>query len=113
MPAKISVHAREKCNYTVSITFYDEVPALVIPTALTWTLTDMDGNIINSRDAVPVTPSESTEDVVLGSADTVVVAGQTNERLFLAEWTYNSTYGSGLASKEQAVFVIDNLLHIT
>ena len=72
----------------------------------------MDGNLINLRDAVSVTPSESTENILLGSADTIVIAGQTNERLFLAEWTYTSTYGAGITSKKQAILVIDDILHL-
>ena len=113
MPAKISVHAREGSRYTISVTFRDEAGGLVIPTALTWTLTDLDGNVINDHDAEAVTPSESTEDIVLGTTAVTIIAGQTNERCFLVEWTYNSTYGTDLTAKEQAVFVIDNLLHIT
>ena len=113
MPAVISTHARERGHYTVSITFYDEDNALVTPTNLLWTLTDMDGNVINNRDAVTVTPSESTENDILGSADTVIVAGQINERLFLAEWIYNSTYGTGITSKKQAIIVIDDILHLS
>jgi len=113
MPAKITVHAREENSYTVVCTFTDEDDNGCVPNTLTWTLTDMDGNIINGRDAVSESPTATAENILLGPTDTTIIAGKTNERLFLAEWTYASDYGTGLYGKEQAIFVIDNLLHIT
>ena len=113
MADRIPTHAREENSYTISMQFKDEDGTTCTAETLTWTLTDMDGNIINSRDGESVTPSSTTETVTLTPSDTTIVAGQSNERLFLAEWTYDSDYGTGLTGKKQAIFIIDDLLHIT
>ena len=113
MAIRITKHAREENSYTVSMQFSDEDGTTCTCETLTWTLTDMDGNIINGRDGVSVTPSATTETVTLTPSDTTIVSGQNNERLFLAEWTYNSDYGTGLTGKEQAIFIVNELLHIT
>ena len=113
MPVKITVHAREENSYTVVCTFTDEDTNGCVPNTLAWTLTDMDGNVINGRDAVSVTPSATAENILLTPTDTTIISGQNNKRLFLAEWTYDSDYGTGLTSKKDAIIVIDNLKHIT
>ena len=113
MPAKIEVHAREENSYTVVCTFTDEDDSGCVPNTLTWTLTDMDGNVLNGRDAVSVSPSATAENILLAPTDTTIISGQNNKRLFLVEWTYDSDYGTGLYGKEQAIFVIDDLRHIT
>ena len=109
----ISTHARDKTYFIVSITFTDEVPKNVAPNSATWTLTDMDGNVINGRDAVSISSPTTTSTITLTGTDTTIVLGQTNERLLLAEWVYNSTHGNNRIGKKQAIIVIDDLLHIT
>ena len=109
----IATHARDGAYFTISITFTDEVPISVAPTAATWTLTDMDGNVINGRDAVTIASPTTTETITLTGTDTTIIAGQTNARMLLAEWTYNSTHGNNRIGKKQAIIVIDDLLHIT
>lgn len=113
MPVKIDTHAREQNSYSINCTFYDEDDNGCIPTALTWTWTDMDGNVINGRDAVAVSPAATTETITLTPTDTTIISGQNNKRLFLAEWTYDSDYGTGLTGKKDAIVTIDNLKHIT
>lgn len=114
MPAtRITVHAREENTYHISCQFSDENSVTCTAETLTWTLTDMDGNIINGRDGVAVSPASTTETITLTPTDTTIVSGQNNQRLFLVEWTYDSDYGTGLTGKKQAIFIIDDLLHIT
>ena len=113
MAATITTHAREENSYTIACQFSDEDGTTGTVETLAWTLTDMDGNIINGHDAVSVSPTATTENILIGPTATSIVVGQNNKRLFLVEWTYNSDYGTGLSAKDQAIFVIDNLLHIT
>ena len=113
MATILSTHAQEEKSYIITLTF-TEGGVGYTPTTLTWTLSDMDGHIVNGRAAVAATAAGTTQNVVLGGTDTSIIAGQTNERMFLAEWTYDSAvYGSDLAGGYEAIFVIDNLLKVT
>jgi hypothetical protein len=59
----------EKSNYRLDWVLEDENGDAITPTALTWTLTDLSGNVINSRSAVVVTPLASSFSVFLTNAD--------------------------------------------
>jgi hypothetical protein len=113
MPAIITTHARERNNYVVTINITDEAGSACVPDILTWTLSDMDGNIINSRSAASATTIATTCTIVMVGSDLTIVSGQTNERLLLVEWIYDSTYGNDLVGKEQATFIIDELLKVS
>ena len=108
MPVKLDEHAIERSVYAIIHTFKDEDDASAVPTAVAWTLTDCDGNIVNARSAVSASAATSVT-IVMKGTDLSIIAGQTNERLFLLEWTYTSGYGSGLPGKEQMSFIIDDL----
>ena len=105
---KLGSHARERGTFHIVIELTDEADDAIVPVSCVWTLTDMDGNVINGRSAVVVV-SQTSMPVTLSGADLAIIAGQTNERLFLAEYVYNSTYGVNQAGKEEATFIIDNL----
>lgn len=113
MPVKLDAHAREEGTYHIVASFTDEDGAGVAPNAITWTLSDTDGNVINGRSAVTVAVPATSNTITLAGTDLSVVAGQTLERLFLIEWSYNSSYGSGLVDREQATFLIDDLKKVT
>ena len=113
MPVKIDTHAREENSYTITCQFSDEDGTTGTVETLTWTWTDMDGNVINGRDGVSVSPTMTTETITLTPTDTTIISGQNNKRLFLVEWTYDSDYGTGLYGKKDAIVTIDNLKHIT
>jgi len=109
MPLKLSDHATELGTYHVVAAFDDEDGAGIAPATLTWTLTDRDGNIVNSRSAVNVAGPSTSNTITLQGTDLALLGGQTNDRIFTIEWTYDSTYGAGLPGKEQATFIIDPL----
>lgn len=113
MPIKLDEHAAEQGTYVIVLTFTDEDGAGNAPTAIAWTLSDPDGNIINARSAVTVASPATSNAITLAGTDLAIVAGQRNERLFLVKWTYNSTYGSGRTSYEQATFIIDDLKKVS
>ena len=113
MPVKLDTHAREEGTYHIVAAFTDEDGTDVAPTAITWTLSDTDGNIINGRSAVAVAVPATSNTITLAGTDLSVVSGQSLERLFLIEWTYNSSYGTGLSDKEQATFMIDDLKKVS
>ena len=113
MPAKIDAHAREEGTFVIQATFADEDDAGVVCDTLTWTLSDMDGNVLNGRSEVAITPSATTETIVLFGTDLSMVASQTNERLLTLHWTYSSSYGTNLPANEQATFMIDDLKKVS
>ena len=101
--AGILVKAVNKSTYIITSAFTDADGTAVTPNALTWSLTDYEGNVINSRSGVVVTPAASVS-IVLGALDLDTDQGK---RVFTIEGTYNSaTHGNNLPIREQASFRI-------
>jgi len=113
MPTILSAHATEKSTYIVNASFFDEDDNPVIPKAgLKWTLTDSNGNTINSRKDVAITPDTSV-DIVLSGDDLQIVGSDDNRlRLVTVEGIYDSAAGSDLALKGEVRFYVDNLIVI-
>lgn len=114
MPSTLTVNAVEKSTFVVNVAFTDEDSDSVTPTAATWTLTDCDGSIINSREDVTISTLDTNVDVVLSGDDLAIQSGNDDgKRVFLIEGTYDSTLGSGLPFKDQAEFFIYDLVAVT
>ena len=109
MPAKLSTHAREEGTYHITATFSDEDDNGIAPTTLTWTLSTRAGTIVNGRNQVSEASPATATTITLQGTDLSIISGETNERLFLIEYTYNSDYGTGLPDKEEVTFIIDDL----
>jgi hypothetical protein len=100
-----SPNAKNGSTYIVLADFTDEVDVAVVPNTIQWSLTDINGTIINNRDDVSVTPASSIS-IVLEGDDILVTDGL--ERLITIEAVYNSaTYGNDLPLVDQAKFTID------
>jgi len=110
MATNLTVSAVEESTYIVSAAFTDEDGTAVTPSTVTWTLTDMDGTIINSREDVSETPASTVYIVLTG--DDLAVTG-TRTRTVTVSATYDSTYGTGLSLKAAAVFNLENLISIS
>jgi len=107
--------AKEKSTLKVTVAFADEDGNAVTPTALTWTLTDRDGTVINERSAVSVTPASSNV-IALSGNDLALQSGETAkyvERRFLVEGTYTSSLGAGLPLKWSGAFLLENLTGVS
>lgn len=104
-------HAKEKGTYIAVVTFRDPDEVLVVPNAgLTWTLTDIGGNVINSRLQVAITAASSVN-IVLSGNDLVIEPN--NELVILVEGTFNSvTYGNNLPIKDEVHFFVDDLIKV-
>lgn len=109
MATNLTVSAVEESTYIVSAAFTDEDEAAVVPTAITWTLTDINGVVINDREDVAITPA-ATVYIVLTGDDLAV--SDTPVRVVTVSATYNSTYGTGLSLKGAAIFKLENLVAI-
>lgn len=106
MAVKLSEHAPERGTFHVVCTFEDEDDAGAVPTSVTWTLMDPDGVVVNGRQDVVATPATSVTITTAGT-DLALISGKTNDRIFLVEWVYDSSYGTGLEASEEAIFTID------
>jgi len=112
MTIVLPTKAKEGSTYIVTVSFKDEDGEAETPTAITWTLTDSDGTVINSREDVSVSPA-STINIVLSGDDLQIVSENVSSptrRVLTIEAVYNSTLGNNLPLKEQIEFNIDNLV---
>lgn len=107
-----SDNAQEEGTLVLNIAWYDEDGNAVTPSAATWTLTDLDGNVINSRQDVSISSLSTSNDVVLKGDDLAISPYGVNRQL-LAKWTYTSSAGSGLPATHAYQFKIDNMSGVT
>lgn len=114
MPVASQTIANEQSAYFVTAAFTDETGAGVVPNVgtLTWTLTDLSGNVVNNRSAVPLTSAASVTIVLRGDDTVLGGALQGTARVVTFQCTYNSSLGSDLELKEQIMFEICDLLAI-
>jgi len=96
----------------VTVAPKDESGAAVSPSAMTWTLTNRAGTVVNSRSQVSVTPSTSVT-IVLSGADLALLADSDNKRELLVEYTYSSSAGSNLPGKDVLRFEIQPLAGVS
>lgn len=108
---KLSVAAVEESTYVVTLAFADKAGDPVTPDSATWTLTDGDGTVLNSRSAVAITPLAASVDVVLSGDDLAMQAGETQYglRLLTVQAVYTSTEGAGLPLNAEYQFQVDGL----
>lgn len=107
MVTKITTKAPENGTYMFVVAFTDEDATSVVPTEISWSLTDRHGNIVNNREDVSVTAA-ATITIVLSGNDLVLSNPHDNVRILLIEAVYDSDLGSSLPLKGEAVFEIEN-----
>lgn len=114
MTITLATRAKERSTYVITVSFTDDADLPVAPTTLTWTLTDLSGNVINSRSAISATPTASTMKIVLSGNDLALVStAPNNTRAVLFEGVYNSSAGSNLPLRDQVQFQIEDLAGTT
>lgn len=115
MPTYLTTTAEEESTYIVTAAFTDEDGNDAVPDTITWTLTDIAGNVINSRAAVSYNSPASSVDIVLSGDDLALQAGETGNvvRVLTIEATYDSDAGSDLPLKDTATFLIKNIEAVT
>ena len=112
MPTNLSDRALEEGTYIVTATFTDEDDASVIPDSITWTLTDKNGTVINSREDVSVATPATAVDIVL-SGDDLAVTSTGTLRILTVEAVYDSDAGLDLPLKDEARFHVTDLKNVT
>ena len=108
--------AVEESTIVITAAFTDEDGDAVIPTEATWTLTNDDGDVVDTRDGIEITPASSVT-VVLKGDNLQILPGESGDRFatrrFLIEALYNSSLGTGLPLNESCTFPVRNLKHIS
>jgi len=113
MPITLTETFNEESTAAFDFTFTDEDGDAVTPDTFKWSLTDAYAkNIINTRTNIAETPA-STITVLLTGDDFALTANANTDRLLTVEWTFISTLGNGLPMKEEYLFTVSNLKHIS
>ena len=110
---RLSEYAREEGTYGVELTFTDEDGDALTPDTLTWSLSQTDGTIVNSRSGVVLTPA-STVTITLTGSD-LETFGEDDNRLRRVTiiGTYTSDLGSGVPLSAECEFVVCDLVGVT
>lgn len=114
MSIEITTHAIEKSTFVITAAFTDAAGSAVTPNTIVYTLTDINGTVINSKSSVSVTPDTSV-DIVLSGDDLAMQSGESviAERLLTIEAVYDSTEGTNMPLNAEVHFYIDDLKNIT
>lgn len=110
------VEVEEESTLGITVSFLDDDGNAETPTSATWTLTDTDGTVINSREQQNIGSLASSVTITLSGNDLAIQSGETTElvlRRFLVEAVYDSDLGSDLPMKKSVAFAIQNLKYVT
>ena len=102
----------EEGVYIVTVQPKDEDGNAVTPSAMTWTLTDRKGTVINSRSDVSATPGTSVT-ITLKGDDLQLTETADNWRELLVKYTYDSSAGSNLPGRDVLRFEIQPLAGVS
>lgn len=108
----LSPVAKEGSTFIVVATITDEDGAALVPSSMSWTLSDRAGTVINSRENVAIGAPASENDIVLQGDDLALLdsSSQRERRILSIKGTYNSAYGSGLPFQDEVHFSVDGLI---
>ena len=107
----LTTPAVEQSVFWITTAFLDEDSNAMAPDVATWTLTDMEGNIINAREDVSITTPETSETIELSGNDLVVDGNDIVQRLVTVEGTYTSVnYGAGKPFKFEIQFPVEPVI---
>ena len=106
-------NATDQSSYVVKVDFTDESGDAVTPTAATWTLTDGNEDLVNSREDVTISSLAATISIPLSGADLDVDedGGRTeNLSCLVISASYNSSLTGTLLPIRKAVkFLVTDL----
>lgn len=99
--------AVEGSTFVITVSLTDEAGNAVVPKTGTWSLIDLKGNIINSRENVAISPLAASYDVVLSGDD---LPAKTLRLLIQA--TYDSDKGADLNLRDEIAFNVTDLVGV-
>ena len=100
--------ALERSTVALVASFRDEDNELITPTVINWTLTDGDGNTVNDRAAVVVSPANQIT-IVLSGDDLAMAAGDDGRRQVVVRAEYDGALVDGLPIVGVIEFTIRNV----
>jgi hypothetical protein len=104
--------AVEESTYAIVIAFKDSAGNDVIPTTLTWSLSDKDGTIINSRENVSIVTPAASVTVTLEGDDLALADENDPLRFFIVEGVYDDpALGNGKPIRGEVAFEIANTVN--
>lgn len=109
MTVVLDDHAVEYSIFPIKCSFYDQTNVLTVPISASWTLTDLNGSIINNRNAIVFSPLASEMTIVLVDND-LVCNGKSRDCLIFVDSRINSTLGSNLRLTEEVRFTVDPII---
>lgn len=107
MPTTIAIAPHEESTLVLALTFTDASGGAVTPSAVTWSLHDDSGTVVNSRSNVSATPG-ATVTIVLSGAD-LAMPTTDRRRVLTVDAVYTSTEGVGLPLRDIVRFMIQPL----
>lgn len=110
-PEILDIVAEEQGTYVLDLEFKDEDDEPVVPTSINWSLTTLDGEVVNSRSEVDLSPPASEVNVVLSGDDLQLLTHKSSFswRLFTVKALYNSDLAPGLSINKAVRFKVRNL----
>jgi len=112
MPKTITIRPNEKGLLALTATYKDHTGTAVTPATMTWTLTDVNGSVINSRSAVAIASISTSNTIALSGSD-LATSGSNRDLICTFQGTYNHALGSALTMKESVRFTVENLVQVT
>lgn len=110
---EIDIKPAEKGTVVLTVGFLDEDKVAVVPSSITWHLTDINGITVNGLVDQSFTPPAEVIEIVLTGDDLALGGTPVGfTRVFSVTAPYNSTLGS-LVINEEARFDIENLVKQT
>jgi hypothetical protein len=106
MPVVLEDHANEYGTFGIEVSFVDINDTPLVPTSATWTLTDLNGTVVNNRNDIVFNPLASVMTIVLSGNDLATI-GRQHDRLVFVDAIVNSSLGNGLRVTNNVRFTID------
>lgn len=114
---EITEAANEKSTKSFTVVCTDEDGTAVTPTALLWTLVDVNQTLINSREQEVHASLSTSMTITLTGDDLQILSTETTrkkvKRYLVLEATYDSSLGNDMANKEEVEFFINNLNYVS
>jgi hypothetical protein len=117
MPTELTTtsdHAVEGSTFAIDAVFTDEEDVALTPDTLTYSLSDVNGNIINELEDVEVSDPSSSETIVLSGDDLGIPSWERLNasesyvlRVLTIEGTYSGDLGDNKPFRDQLTFAID------
>lgn len=99
----IQAPADERSSYFITVELYNEQGAKITPITFKWKLTDMAGNVINSRSEVTVSNPADANVIALTGDDLSVFEDAITYRLVTVWGTYYSPLANGNVDFRQQI----------